>query len=851
MRTKKTLALLMAALMLVMLVPISAISEPADAPVDPFEGQPAAAVKGDEKAHESYFNANYTYLNYTDSGTHNWANKYDSSGEYYYIESGNAGVAGSTSIISTGSIYMYGNEKVTFQYWYSTEENYDWFSFKVNGENVLTESGESNGWKSYTWRASSNGYYELEWRYYKDSSQNAGSDCVRLAYCRYNRHELNWADEAAFSAGGGGMSGSLNFTSYGFEPVRAGNSSSAHPFYIRSDNIGVDGSSAYYYTNCYVPEGAENPRLVFDYALSCEHPYDHFVLLENNTAVFDSKDLDTDPDYTWTRYYYDIPGPGNYTYAFQYIKDSTDSYGSDCLCLDNIHIEGCDTAEARFLGLSGLNASGSDATLYFNTPAGSEGFSANSSNTMAKPKNRYIDSSTAYMETYVTMAQGETLSFQYNISSEKSFDFFRFYANGEMQLEDSGWTDRTAKTYTFTAPQSRTYLFRWEYAKDSSNSRGRDELCIHDVKYTGSYHNDRAANLDTILNHADTEVELHYIGGVGVGGWFEPYVTPYWQGLISRNKYYENTTSAIASQGVYLNATDKISFEYEVNCEDNNYDSFGFIVYRDGEEVYHFSDCGENNTWWVHTYVCDQGGLYSFAWVYAKDEEGDYYDDCVIIDNVKIDRNEDALYYACNPDSDDPDDLVFSFMTGGEYPFVTEGDGDGRYYARSTNMGVDSSVSRLEATAYLAAPGAQIAFDFNISSEPDYDVLRFYVNDTLVWSASGYSNPGWHSVTIPNTYSGMVDLRWEYVKDTSVSRGDDRACIDNVRVIPQSTVLMGDADGNGTVNANDALMILRYALGIISSLPHPENCDVDGNGSINANDALMVLRYSLGIIPGL
>ena len=108
-----------------------------------------------------------------------------------------------------------------------------------------------------------------------------------------------------------------------------------------------------------------------------------------------------------------------------------------------------------------------------------------------------------------------------------------------------------------------------------------------------------------------------------------------------------------------------------------------------------------------------------------------------------------------------------------------------------------------------------------------------------------------HSVTIPNTYSGMVDLRWEYVKDTSVSRGDDRACIDNVRVIPQSTALMGDADGNGTVNANDALMILRYALGIISSLPHPENCDVDGNGSINANDALMVLRYSLGIIPSL
>ena len=62
------------------------------------------------------------------------------------------------------------------------------------------------------------------------------------------------------------------------------------------------------------------------------------------------------------------------------------------------------------------------------------------------------------------------------------------------------------------------------------------------------------------------------------------------------------------------------------------------------------------------------------------------------------------------------------------------------------------------------------------------------------------------------------------------------------------SILLGDVDGNGVVNANDALLILRYSLGLISSLPYPEAADVDGNGAINANDALLVLRFSLGLI---
>lgn len=42
-------------------------------------------------------------------------------------------------------------------------------------------------------------------------------------------------------------------------------------------------------------------------------------------------------------------------------------------------------------------------------------------------------------------------------------------------------------------------------------------------------------------------------------------------------------------------------------------------------------------------------------------------------------------------------------------------------------------------------------------------------------------------------------------------------------------------------------MIMRYALGLIPNIDL-EAADVDGSGVVNANDALIVMRYALGLI---
>lgn len=59
-------------------------------------------------------------------------------------------------------------------------------------------------------------------------------------------------------------------------------------------------------------------------------------------------------------------------------------------------------------------------------------------------------------------------------------------------------------------------------------------------------------------------------------------------------------------------------------------------------------------------------------------------------------------------------------------------------------------------------------------------------------------------------------------------------------------LIPGDVDENGSLTANDALLVLRSALGLISGIDDAA-ADVDGDGSVTANDALMILRAALGI----
>ena len=101
-------------------------------------------------------------------------------GDRYLAKSNNASIGNSTATLTT-TVQMAAGDTLTFDYYYSSENNYDWYRFKANGTEVQKLSGTGmSDFASYTYTAASDGAYTFEWSYSKDISVNGGNDCVKL-----------------------------------------------------------------------------------------------------------------------------------------------------------------------------------------------------------------------------------------------------------------------------------------------------------------------------------------------------------------------------------------------------------------------------------------------------------------------------------------------------------------------------------------------------------------------------------------------------------------------------------------------------------------------------------------------
>jgi subtilisin family serine protease len=85
----------------------------------------------------------------------------------------------STESYFTLTIDMTRGETLTFRYSVSSESNYDFFKFYVDGAQTISESGVVD-WTNYTFTASSNKTYTFKWAYSKDYSVNRNDDCARV-----------------------------------------------------------------------------------------------------------------------------------------------------------------------------------------------------------------------------------------------------------------------------------------------------------------------------------------------------------------------------------------------------------------------------------------------------------------------------------------------------------------------------------------------------------------------------------------------------------------------------------------------------------------------------------------------
>ena len=67
-----------------------------------------------------------------------------------------------------------------------------------------------------------------------------------------------------------------------------------------------------------------------------------------------------------------------------------------------------------------------------------------------------------------------------------------------------------------------------------------------------------------------------------------------------------------------------------------------------------------------------------------------------------------------------------------------------------------------------------------------------------------------------------------------------------VTVVEAPDELLGDIDGNGTVDIDDAILLFQHSvLPDIYQIEYKGNIDFDKNGAVDIDDAILLFQYSV------
>ena len=202
---------------------------------------------------------------------------------------------------------------------------------------------------------------------------------------------------------------------------------------------------------------------------------------------------------------------------------------------------------------------------------------------------------------------------------------------------------------------------------------------------------------------------------------------------------------------------------------------------------------------------------------------------------------------------------VIQYTTNGkanqEWMIIPTGNNDGYYYIIAHSNGL-----ALDVTNALNQDGANVAVHTQNQTVAQKWKLRRVLNDEMVTvkdvtvkSLAEEISPE-ITVTVDDeiiTQSGnyQVEITTDLAagKGTVTVTGIDNFC-DSVTKefnITVASALLGDADGNGTVEITDATLIQRRLSNMV--VPYPDetlmNADVDGDGDLSVLDATFIQRY--------
>ncbi|GAB4321095.1 MAG: hypothetical protein Kow00127_13480 [Bacteroidales bacterium] len=136
---------------------------------------------------------------------------------------------------------------------------------------------------------------------------------------------------------------------------------------------------------------------------------------------------------------------------------------------------------------------------------------------------------------------------------------------------------------------------------------------------------------------------------------------------------------------------------------------------------------------------------------------------------------------------------------------------EGVYSAKSGDIN-DNQVTSIQLTADVSTDDV-ISFWYKVSSESNYDYLKFFIDDNMMDEWSG--EVSWTQASY-DVSAGTHTFRWEYVKDYSVSSGGDCAWIDYILFPPlggMSPLGVMVTASPGTICQGESTQLNAYAAG--------------------------------------
>jgi PKD repeat protein len=152
----------------------------------------------------------------------------------------------------------------------------------------------------------------------------------------------------------------------------------------------------------------------------------------------------------------------------------------------------------------------------------------------------------------------------------------------------------------------------------------------------------------------------------------------------------------------------------------------------------------------------------------------------------------------------------WQFAGNAEWLITDQNPYEGVYSAQSGDIN-DNQTSTLYLEYEVYSP-ENISFWLKVSSESNYDYLRFYIDNTEMDAWAG--EVPWQEVSFPVT-AGFHTFKWEYDKDYSVSTGADACWIDYIVFPPMEIEALFTADTT-VICKNDIVYFFDQSIGPVT-----------------------------------